>query len=144
MFYFIWQVNFTTCRLLSNLLGLECTFPISSATLLRTPGRIPPGLLGALSSRLFYWLLNLENEFLWWLPWVWETQRSHKGPDLERRAVAPVQQSYFWQETHKFPRHYELEHCHDKEIMTSFPTVLFFSTSLSASDVARYFWRRGD
>jgi len=47
------------------------------------------------------------------------------GPDLESRVVAPVQQCYFWQETPEFPRHYELEHCHDEAAMTSFPTVLF-------------------
>ena len=39
---------------------------------------------------------------------------------------------------------YELEHCHDETTMTSFPTVLFFSLSLSASDVARCFCRRAD
>jgi len=32
----------------SNLFGLGCTFPISSATLPRTPGRIPPGSLKVL------------------------------------------------------------------------------------------------
>ena len=144
MFYFIWQVNFTTCRLQSNLLGLECTFPISFATLPRTPGRIPPGSLGALASRLFKWLLNLGNKFLWWLPWVWETKRSYKGPDLESILVATVQQCYFWQETPEFPWHYELEHCHDEAAMTLLPTVLFFSPSLSASDVARCFCSRAD
>ena len=144
MFYFICQVNFTTCRLQSNLLELECTFPIHPAMLSRTPGRIPPGSLGALSSWLFQWLLNLENEFLWWLPWVSETKWSHKGPDLESRVAAPVQQCYFWQETPEFPRHYELEHCHDEAAMTLFPTVLFFSPSLSALDVARCFCRHAD
>ena len=58
--------------------------------------------------------------------------------------VASVQQGYCWQETPKFPRHYELEHCHDVGAMTSFPTVLFFSPSLSASDVAKSFCRRAD
>ena len=53
--------------------------------------------------------------------------------------VTSVQQRYFWQETPEFPRHYELEHCHDEAAMTSFPTVLFFSPSLSASNVARFF-----
>ena len=71
------------------------------------------------------------------------TKRSHKGPDLESRVVAPVQQCYFWQETPKFPMHYELEHCHDEAAMISFPTVLFFP-SLSASDIARCFCRRVD
>ena len=61
------------------------------------------------------------------------------GPDLESRVVAPVQQCYFWKETPEFLRHYELEHCHDKAAMTSFPAVLFFFPSLSASDVARCF-----
>ena len=60
------------------------------------------------------------------------------------RVVAPVQQCYFWQETSEFPRHYELEHCHDEAAMTSFSTVLFFSPSLSASDVARCFCRRAN
>jgi len=41
-------------------------------------------------------------------------KRSHKGPDLESRVVTPVQQCYFWQKTPEFPRHYELEHCHDE------------------------------
>ena len=41
-------------------------------------------------------------------------------------------------------RHYELEHCHDEAAMTSFPTVLFFSPSLSASDVVTCFCRRAD
>ena len=45
--------------------------------------------------------------------------------------VAPVQQSYFCQETLEFPRHYELEHCHDVAAITSFPAVLFLSPSLS-------------
>ena len=59
------------------------------------------------------------------------------GPDLESRVVAPVQQEYFCQETPEFPRHYKLEHCHDEAAMTSFTKILFFSPSLSASDVAR-------
>ena len=63
----------------------------------------------------------------------------HVPPDLESRMVVPVQQCYFWQETPKFPRYYELEHCHDEAAMTSFPTVLFFSPSLNALDVARCF-----
>jgi len=49
-------------------------------------------------------------------------------------VVAPVQQCYFWQETPKFPRQYELEHCYDEAAMTSFPTVLFFSPLLSVSE----------
>ena len=68
-----------------------------------------------------------------------------RGPDLESRVVATVQQCYFWQETPEFQRHYELDHCHDEAAMTfhvmMFPTVLF-SFSLSASDVARCFCRR--
>jgi len=44
----------------------------------------------------------------------------------------------------KFPRHYELEHCHDETAMTLFSTVLFFSPSLSAADVARCFSRHAD
>ena len=64
--------------------------------------------------------------------------------DLESRVVAPLQQCHVWQETPEFPRHYELQHCHDEAAMTSFPTVLFFSLSLSASDVARCFCRRAD
>ena len=65
---------------------------------------------------------------------------------MESRVVAPVQQYYFWQETPEFPRHYELEHCYDEAaaVMTSFPTVLFFSPLLSASDVARCFCCRAD
>ena len=55
-----------------------------------------------------------------------ENKKSHKGPDLESRVVAPVQQCYFWQETPKFSRYYELEHCQNEAVMTSFPTVLFF------------------
>ena len=58
----------------------------------------------------------------------WETKRSHKGPDLESRVVAPVQQCYFWQETPEFPRHYKLEHCHDEAAMTLFPTLFFSLT----------------
>ena len=46
--------------------------------------------------------------------------------------VAPVQQCYYWQETLKFPRHHELEHCYDE-------AVLFFSPSLSASDIEKFF-----
>ena len=53
MFYFIWHVNFTTCHLQSNLLGLECTFPISYAMIPHTPGRTPLGSVRALLSRLF-------------------------------------------------------------------------------------------
>ena len=60
------------------------------------------------------------------VPLMGETKRSHKGPDLESRVFAPVQLCYFWKETPKFPRHYELEPCHDEAAMTSFPTVLFF------------------
>ena len=71
-------------------------------------------------------------------------KKSHKGLDLVSRVVAPVQQCYFWQQTPEFLRQYELEHCHDKAAMTSFPTVLFVSPSLSASDVARCFCRRAD
>ena len=41
--------------------------------------------------------------------------------------VAPVQQCHFWQKTPEFPRHYELEHCHDEAAMTSFPSSLLFS-----------------
>jgi len=52
-------------------------------------------------------------------------------------VVAPVQACYFWQETLELPRHYELEHCHDEAAMPLFLTVLFFSSLLSASDVAR-------
>ena len=73
-----------------------------------------------------------------------ETKRSHKGPDLESRMVAPEQQCYVWQGTPELPRQYELEHRHDEAAMTSFPTVLFFSPSLSASDLARCFCRRAD
>ena len=69
---------------------------------------------------------------------VWETKRSHKGPDQESRVLAPVQQCYFWQETP------ELEHCHGEAAMTSLPTVLFFSSSLSASYVTRCFCRHAD
>ena len=58
--------------------------------------------------------------------------------------LVPVQQYYFLQETPKFPRHYELEHCHDEAAMTLFPTVLFFSPSLSGSEVARCFCRLAD
>jgi len=72
------------------------------------------------------------------------TKRSHKGPDLESRVVAPVQQFYFWQENSEFSRHNELEHCHDEAAMTSFPTVLFFSPSLSAPAVTRCFCRHAD
>jgi len=72
------------------------------------------------------------------------TKRSHKGPDMKSRVVAPEEQCYFWLETPEFPRHYELEHYHDEAAMTSFPTVLFFSPSLSASDVARCFCRCAD
>ena len=70
--------------------------------------------------------------------------KKHKGPDLKSRVVAPVQQCYFWQETPEFPRYYELECCYDDAAMTSFLRDLFFSPSLSASDVVRCFCRRAD